>query len=138
MLRITELRLPLDHPEAALRAAIVARLRIADADLLAFTVFKRGYDARKKTAIVLSYTVDCSLVDEASVRARLARDTPNDTHIRPSPDTRYQFVGHAPADFYSAGGPLRPQGQLSMSLENPYRAAGAFSGKAYIRREAGA
>jgi uncharacterized FAD-dependent dehydrogenase len=102
MLRITELRLPLDHPEPALRAAIVARLGIRDAELTGFSVFKRGHDARKKTAIVLSYTVDCELVDEASVRARFA----SDTHIRPSPDTRYRFAGHAPADFYT---PERPR-----------------------------
>ncbi len=95
MLRINELRLPLDHPDGALRAAIVARLRIADADLVEFSVFRRGYDARKKSAIVLSYTIDCELRDEAAVFATLA----SDQHIRPSPDTRYRFVGHAPADF---------------------------------------
>ena len=81
MLRITELRLPLDHPGDALRAAIVARLRIADADLVGFTVFRRGYDARKKSAIVLSYTLDCELRDEAAVLAGLA----GDRHIRPAP-----------------------------------------------------
>jgi len=95
MLRITELRLPLDHPDEALRAAIVARLRISDTDLASFTVFRRGYDARKKSAIVLSYTIDCELRDEAGVLAAHA----NDQHIRRSPDTSYRFVGHAPADF---------------------------------------
>jgi len=95
MLRITELRLPLDHPDDALRAVIVARLHIADVDLAAFTVFRRGYDARKKSAIVLSYTVDCELRDEAGVLAALA----GDQHVRRSPDTSYRFVGHAPADF---------------------------------------
>ena len=102
MLRITELRLPLDHPDEALRAAIVARLRIADGALLAFTVFRRGYDARKKSAIVLSYTVDCELRDEAAVLAAFA----NDQHIRSSPDTSYRFAGHAPADFRATH--LRP------------------------------
>ena len=48
MLRITELRLPLDHADDALRRAIVERLRIADRDLAAFTVYKRSHDARKK------------------------------------------------------------------------------------------
>ena len=95
MLRITELRLPLDHPDAALRAAIVARLRIAEDALNAFTVFRRGYDARKKTAITLTYSVDCELHDEAAVLAALA----GDPHVRTSPDTRYRFIGHAPADF---------------------------------------
>lgn len=102
-LRITELRLPLDHGDTALRDAIVARLGIADADLTDFVVFKRGFDARKKTAIVLSYTVDCQVVGGAAVRARLA----DDRHVRATPDTRYRFIGHAPADF-AAGGRPRP------------------------------
>lgn len=99
MLRITELRLPLDHPEEALRPAIVARLGIADAALKAFAVFKRSYDARKKSAIQLIYTLDCDVADEAEVFARVQ----GDAHIRPSPDTAYKFVGHAPADFASSG-----------------------------------
>jgi len=101
MLRITELRLPLDHAEDALRPAIVARLAIADAELIDFTVFKRSYDARKKTAVVLIYTVDCTLADEAAVLRRFA----GDAHVRPSPDTRYRLVGHAPADFHAAQRP---------------------------------
>ena len=48
MLRITELKLPLDHVEAALPAAILARFAIKAEDLLGFTVFRRGYDSRKK------------------------------------------------------------------------------------------
>ena len=101
MLRITELRLPLDHSPEALRPAIVARLGLADADLLSFTVFKRSYDARKKAAVVLIYTVDCELADEAAVLRRGAADP----HLRPSPDTRYQFVAHAPADFFAGARP---------------------------------
>jgi uncharacterized protein len=101
MLRLTELRLPLDHAEGALRPAIVARLDVPDADLLGFTVFKRAYDARKKSAIQLIYTVDCEVEDESRVLARLA----GDVHVRPAPDMRYGFVAHAPADFYAAGRP---------------------------------
>jgi uncharacterized FAD-dependent dehydrogenase len=104
MLRLTELRLPLDHAPEALRAAVLRRLGIADADLAAFTVFKRSWDARKKTAVVLIYTVDCTLaagIDESALLARHA----GDAHVRPSPDTRYQLVAHAPADFYAGQRP---------------------------------
>jgi uncharacterized protein len=97
MLRITELRLPLDHAEDALRPAVVRRLGIADADLLSFTVFRRAYDARKKSAILLIYTVDCEVRDQATVLAA----HPGDPHLKPAPDTRYRFVGHAPADFHA-------------------------------------
>ena len=95
MLRINELKLPLNHPEPALRAAILARLGIADADLTDFTVFKRSYDARKKSAIVLIYSIDAEVRNEAAVLARLAKDQ----HVMPSPDTGYKFVeaGKPPA-----------------------------------------
>ena len=103
MLRLTELRLPLDHAEGALRQAILSRLGVRDADLAAFTVFKRAYDARKKTAIQLIYTVDCEVAGEAAVLGRLGADP----HVRPAPDIRYRFVGHATGGFM-AEGRLRP------------------------------
>jgi uncharacterized FAD-dependent dehydrogenase len=108
MIRITELRLPLDHAEDALRPAVVARLGVADAQLDGFTVFRRGYDARKKAAIALVYTVDCRLAgDPADETAVLARFE-GDPHVRPAPDTRYRFPGHAPADFFDDPDQLRP------------------------------
>jgi hypothetical protein len=103
MLRITELRLPLDHAPDALRRAVLARLGLADADLTRFTIFKRSHDARKKTAVVLTYTIDCEVRDEAAVLHAHAADP----HIRTAPDTRYRFLGHAPAD-YRACGHARP------------------------------
>ncbi|HOM12712.1 MAG TPA: hypothetical protein PLB41_05275 [Rubrivivax sp.] len=104
MLRITELRLPLDHDAGALRAAVLARLQLADHQLRELTVFRRAWDARRKSAVVLSYTVDCLLaddVDEAALLARLAADK----QLRAAPDTRYRFVGRAPADYRAAGRP---------------------------------
>ena len=98
MLRITELRLPLDHSAEALRPAIVARLGVADADLERFLVFKRSYDARKRHALVFIYIIDCALRDEAEVLHRLV----GDARVGVAPDTRYRFVAHAPADFYAA------------------------------------
>ena len=92
MLRLTEVQLPLDHPEPALRAAILAHLGIADADLIEFSIFRRGYDARKKNAITLVYTVDVALSDEAAVLARHQ----GKRHIGPTPDTSYRFVTQAP------------------------------------------
>ena len=95
MLRITELRLPLEHDAHALRRAIVARLGVADADLTSFTVFKRSYDARKRAAIVLIYTVDCELRDEAAVLAAVA----GQPHIRATPDMSFRFICQAPVDW---------------------------------------
>ena len=92
MLRINELKLPLDHPEPALREAVLKRLGIAAGDLVDFSVFKRSYDARKKSAIVLIYAIDVDVKNEAAVLARLA----NDQYVVPAPDTGYKFVKAAP------------------------------------------
>jgi len=93
MIRINELQLPLDHPADALRQAIVARLKIADTELLDFNVFKRSYDARKKNSeITFVHIIDASVANEAKVLERLA----DDRNIRVSPDTGYYPVGQAP------------------------------------------
>jgi len=93
MLRITELKLPLDHSDDDLRAAILQRLGIADAELLDFSLFKRSYDARKKSSeLLFIYTLDVSVRDEAALLAKFA----DDRQIGPTPDMSYQFVGHAP------------------------------------------
>nr|WP_314582926.1 NAD(P)/FAD-dependent oxidoreductase [uncultured Pseudomonas sp.] len=95
MIRINELSLPLDHTPAELRQAILERLKLSDADLLDFTVFKRSYDARKKNSVILFiYIIDLEVRDEAAVLARFA----NDLHVRPAPDTGYYPVGQAPAN----------------------------------------
>jgi uncharacterized FAD-dependent dehydrogenase len=91
MLRLTELKLPLDHPAEAIPAAVLERLGVPAEDLLSWTVVRRAHDARRKAAILMVYSVDVSLRDEAEVLARFA----GERHVQPSPDTEYRFVGHA-------------------------------------------
>ena len=74
MLRLTEIKLPLDHPPEAIAKAAVAKLGIAAKDLLSCTVFKRGNDARKKNAILLVYTLDVEVKNEAALLQRFAKD----------------------------------------------------------------
>ncbi|HYD61464.1 MAG TPA: NAD(P)/FAD-dependent oxidoreductase [Noviherbaspirillum sp.] len=93
MLRLTNLILPLDHPEADLRASILGRLKIPAEDLSGFTIFRRGYDARRRSQITLVYTIDVEVKNEAAVLARL-QGTPN---VAIAPDTSYKFVAQAPA-----------------------------------------
>jgi uncharacterized FAD-dependent dehydrogenase len=98
VIRITELSLPLGDPadartQDALRRAIVSRLNIADADLAAFTVFKRSHDARRKDReIAFVYIVDAEVHDEERVLARHR----GDLHVVPSPDTSYRPPPRAP------------------------------------------
>lgn len=92
MLRLTEIKLPLEHPESALQVAILERLGIRAEELLRFKVFKRSPDARRKSSIQLIYSVDVELSDEAGVLKRLA----GKPHIAPAPDMTYRFVARAP------------------------------------------
>ncbi len=86
MLRLTDLRLPLDHADTALAEAAAARLGVATADLADLQVFRRGFDARQKRAIRLVYSVDVAL--RPGVLGE--RDAPL------TPDMRYRFVAAAP------------------------------------------
>ena len=94
MIRITELRLPVNHAPEELEAAILKRLSISSKDLVRFTVFKRSHDARKNTALSFIYTIDLSIKDEEKVLKKWGYDP----HVRPSPDTSYHYVAKAPAE----------------------------------------
>ncbi len=97
MIRLTEIKLPLDHPEGAVKEAILKKLGIQAADLTDFVVFRRGFDARKTSAIHLIYTLDVTVKNEAQVLKRLN----GDRHVNPSPDTTYKFVARAPENLES-------------------------------------
>ena len=93
MLRLTELKLPLDHPESALSALIAKTLNIAPADLLHHSIYKRSYDARKQK-LLLVYIADVE-VASAELEARLLRQLGANPHIRPAPDQSYHLVAQA-------------------------------------------
>lgn len=97
MLRLTNVKLPIDHAEGDLKAAILGQLRIADDELISHAVFRRGVDARKPSAILFTYTLDVTLKDEAAILGRFK----NDPHIGIAPDTSYHFVAPAPAGLSS-------------------------------------
>ena len=94
MIRLTELKLPLDHAPEALPALIAKTLGITPADIAHFTVFKRSFDARK-AALLRVYIVD---VDVSPTRkANLLTQFAGHPHIGPSPDMAYHPVATAPA-----------------------------------------
>ena len=97
MLRLTEIKLPIEHPESAIRAAIIKRLGIRPEDLVGYSIARRGHDARKPEAILFVYTLDVELKNEKAVLKRLKKDR----HLSPSPDTSYRFVAQAPSNLAS-------------------------------------
>ena len=92
MLRLTEVKLPLDHPEGALEGAILKKLKISAGELVGYSIFKRSYDARRKGVILLIYTLDVETRHEEHIFKRF-RD---DRHVQRAPDTSYHFVAQAP------------------------------------------
>ena len=103
MLRITELKLPLNHAEADLAEGLLARLEIKPEALLKFIVFRRGYDSRKKADVQLVYTLDVEVAP--AHEAYLLKKFRKDLHISVTPDTSYKFVAK-PESF--AENTLRP------------------------------
>jgi len=89
MLRLTDIKLPLDHRPEALKAAILKKLKLPEDALLDWKIFKRAHDARNRHAIFYIYTVDVTLKDQS----RAPKD------VRPTPDMAYKFAAHAPANF---------------------------------------
>lgn len=92
MLRLSELKLPLDHRDEELPEAICRRLRVPREALRRVQLVRRSVDARRRGAIALVYCLDLDLDLPEAERRRLLRRFHNDPHLRPAPDTRYRPV----------------------------------------------
>ena len=101
MLRISEIKLPLDHDDAALPQAIATALDTPVSSVREFKVFKRSFDARKPQLLQV-YIVDVQLAD-AKLEAALLAKHAGHPHIQPAPDMRYTPPASAPE-----GLPTRP------------------------------
>ncbi|MET0269119.1 MAG: NAD(P)/FAD-dependent oxidoreductase [Sphingomonas sp.] len=88
MLRISDIKLPLGHPPEALEQAVRTRLGLHGDSPIEMAVARRANDARRKSAILMVYSVDVTVADEAAILARLS----GDAHVRRRPDTAYRFV----------------------------------------------
>ena len=97
VLRLTEIKLDLDHPEAALKAAILRALGISEPELLGYRLRRRGYDARKSGEVVFVYTLDVEVRDEATLLKRFHHSH----HITHAPDETYRYPVQAPANLES-------------------------------------
>ncbi|MGD1948880.1 MAG: NAD(P)/FAD-dependent oxidoreductase [Leptolyngbyaceae cyanobacterium] len=92
MLRLSEIKLPLDHTDEDLHATILKKLRLNAADITRYTVFKRSYDARKRGENRLVYIVDIETPKQKQLLSRFKKDP----HVKPTPDTSYHYVTEAP------------------------------------------
>ncbi|HEY9421288.1 MAG TPA: NAD(P)/FAD-dependent oxidoreductase [Thermoanaerobaculia bacterium] len=97
MLRLKELRLPLEHTDEQLKAAVLRELGIEPQELVGYSVFRRGFDARKRGAIDLVYHLDVETTRESEI----LRSLRGASHVEPKPDTSYRFVTQAPENLAS-------------------------------------
>jgi uncharacterized FAD-dependent dehydrogenase len=94
MIRLSEIKLPLDPPADALPRAVQGLLGI-DADAIAHIhVHKRSFDARKIDLLQV-YIVDVTLADPARETALLAKLAGN-PRVTPTPDMAYRLAARAP------------------------------------------
>ena len=108
MLRLNELKLPLEHPPEALEQAVIDRLGLAPGELLSWHIVRRGLDARRRGDIRLVYALDVALHDEDAARARhpgLSRRP--EASIRPvlaprAPKLRPVVIGAGPCGLLAA------------------------------------
>ena len=109
MLRLSELKLPLDHTEEELAAAVCRRLRLRPEQLRSHRLVRRSVDARRKGQIFLVYCLDLDLDLDRDQLQRLRRRFRDDPHLRPSPDERYRYVaGPGSGQRLAAAGLGRP------------------------------
>ena len=102
MLRINELKLPLHHSDADFTTAVLTRLEIAPEALLETRIFKRSYDARKKSNILLIYQLDVTLTGAAEQQVLAALESsPSKRGVKLSPDTNYKLPVKVDTNFPS-------------------------------------
>jgi len=85
MLRVFEIKLPLDHSQDDLLRAISDALQVPARELLSWEIRRQAIDARKKTTIRLIYTVDVCLCHEEQVVSKSLAN-----RVIPTPDESYQ------------------------------------------------
>lgn len=94
MIRLSNIKLPLQHDESALVNAILTTLSITKKQLVSYNLFRRGYDARKKNSIFLIYTLDVETTNESELLEQFS----DNQLIKKTPDLDYHFVAKAPAE----------------------------------------
>ncbi len=93
MIRITNIKLPLDHNEDLLLTTVCKKIGIRKKELVDWQVAKRSTDARNRSAIKLIYSLDITLNNEQEILAQFSKNS----DIGPQPDTNYHYVVKAPS-----------------------------------------
>ncbi len=124
MIRVSELKLPLDAEQKVLEKKLAKALRISAEEILEYRIFKRSLDARKKENIHYVYVVDVEVKNEKRIleknRDKNISKTPDLSYKLPKggelPQKRPLVVGFGPAGMF-AGLLLAEMGLCPLVLE---------------------
>ena len=90
MIKITQLKLPLNHSEDDVLKAILKTLRIKKEQLVSYTLLKKSIDARKKQDIKYIYALDVELAMDKKTELNLVKKLKN-TNVILSDTVYYDF-----------------------------------------------
>lgn len=110
MLRINQLKLPVEHTPEQLKKKLLRTLHIKERELKGFTIRRRSLDARKKPELYYVYLVDCDVHDENRVlkqsKGKVQKVTERIYHMPEPGDTplagRPVIIGSGPAGLFCA------------------------------------
>lgn len=111
MIRLFEIKLPVNHAPDALKKAAARTLRINETSIETLHIRRQAVDARKKNAISFVYTVDCRVQSEQSLVRKCSTPkiiiAPDEVYAAVSPGTiplniNPLVVGSGPAGLFSA------------------------------------
>lgn len=86
MIRINQIKLPIEHGEAELEQKVLKALKIKKNQLLKYKIAKKSIDARKKPELFYVYSVDAFVENESAV---LKKD--NDNNIMSTKLKKYEI-----------------------------------------------
>ena len=87
MIRVSELKLPIEGNQKALEKKLAKALRVPVEEIKAYRIFKRSLDARKKDNIHYAYVVDVEVKNEKKILEKN-----KDKNISKTPDLDYKML----------------------------------------------
>ncbi|HMA64286.1 MAG: NAD(P)/FAD-dependent oxidoreductase [Fibrobacterota bacterium] len=111
MIRLFEIKLPVNHAPDALKKAAARALRISETSIDTLHIRRQAVDARKKNAISFVYTVDCRVQGEQNLVRKYSTPkiiiAPDETYVAVTPGTtplcpNPLVVGSGPAGLFTA------------------------------------
>ncbi|MDR0957808.1 MAG: hypothetical protein LBM16_01170, partial [Clostridiales bacterium] len=100
MIRVKDVKVPLQYDNMLLKNLISKRLKITAKEIISFSVVKRSLDAREKGNLFFVFSFDVALKNETGKGEQIHEDI----YIPPVPTKKFRavVVGSGPAGMFSA------------------------------------